>query len=222
MSKTIRIAILDDHASIIDGYKFRLGKANDCKVVATASFGEELEPMLTKGDVDVLLLDISVPVSAEDKSTYPMVEKLGEIVKKHPDTKILVMSMHKQGYLIQHSLDAGVAGFVVKDDMEATRKLDEVIRRVYGGEVFVSEAAKEMIDTSNGQVITKRQLEVLNYFANDPSLTTADVAEEMHIAHSTVRNLLSTTYAKLGVPNLTAAIEEARQKGLITPQTPDL
>ncbi|KAA3643320.1 MAG: DNA-binding response regulator [Chloroflexi bacterium] len=221
MPNTIRIAILDDHASIIDGYKFRLSEAPDCEVVATATYGAELEPMLAQGGIDVLLLDITVPVSAEDDSTYPMVDKLPEIVRKHPGTRVLVISMHKQSYLIQHALDVGTAGFVLKDDMEVTRKLDEVIRQVNAGSIFVSEAARELIDSPNKKIITPRQLEVLNYFANDPSLSTSKVAEELHIAHSTVRNLLSTTYAKLGVRNLPAAIEEARKKGLITPQSPE-
>ena len=223
MSKMIHIAILDDHASIIDGYKFRLEQAAECncKVVATANYGEDLAPMLAQGGIDVLLLDISVPISSEDRSVYPMVDKLEEIVNQNPDTKVLVISMHKQGYLIQHALDAGVAGFVLKDDIEAIRKLGEVIREVHAGSIYISEAARQMIDKLNRQRITSRQLEVLSYFANDPNLTTADVAEDMHIAHSTVRNLLSNTYTRLGVRNLPAAIEKARQEGLLTPNPPD-
>ena len=221
VSKTIRIAILDDHASIIDGYKFRLVDASDCEVVATATYGKELVPMLAQGNIDVLLLDITVPISSQDKSTYPMVDQLPEIIRENPHTRVLVISMHKQRYLIQHALDAGAAGFVLKDDMESTQKLDEVIRKVHAGSVFVSKAARELINGPKEKPITPRQLEVLNYFANDPTLSTSKVAEELHIAHSTVRNLLSTAYAKLGVHSLPAAIEEARKKGLITPQPPE-
>ncbi len=55
MLPTIRISILDDHQSIIDGYHHRLGKVPDIEVVGTATFGEELEPMLAAQATDILL-----------------------------------------------------------------------------------------------------------------------------------------------------------------------
>jgi DNA-binding NarL/FixJ family response regulator len=61
--KKIRVAILDDHPSIIDGYIFRLGKADDIEVVATALFVDELENILKSKKTDVLILDVFVPSS---------------------------------------------------------------------------------------------------------------------------------------------------------------
>jgi two-component system, NarL family, nitrate/nitrite response regulator NarL len=64
MDQPIRVAILDDHQAIIDGYLFRLANAADIQVAATLSYGEDLEPALEKEPVDVLILDVQVPTSA--------------------------------------------------------------------------------------------------------------------------------------------------------------
>jgi two-component system nitrate/nitrite response regulator NarL len=61
MSDKIRVTILDDHQSIVDGYLYRLNKKPGIEVVAAIRFGEELEPTLAKYPTDVLLLDFSVP-----------------------------------------------------------------------------------------------------------------------------------------------------------------
>ena len=63
MVSKIRVAILDDHQSIIDGFTYRLSMDPDIQIVSTALYGEDLEPMIADNPVDVLLLDVSVPNS---------------------------------------------------------------------------------------------------------------------------------------------------------------
>jgi DNA-binding NarL/FixJ family response regulator len=60
MSPQVRVAILDDHQSIIDGYTYRLSVVPEIQIVAMAVYGEDLETMLASHKVDVLLLDVSV------------------------------------------------------------------------------------------------------------------------------------------------------------------
>ncbi|HXD09136.1 MAG TPA: hypothetical protein VN653_03645, partial [Anaerolineales bacterium] len=72
MTDKIRVIILDDHQSIVDGYLFRLGNIPQIEVAATLSFGEEIEPALAKSPIDVLLLDVGVPISAQDPNPYPI------------------------------------------------------------------------------------------------------------------------------------------------------
>ena len=77
MEKKIPVMILDDHQSIVDGYRFRLSKFPQIEVIEALKHGEDLEPALKKQVPDVLLLDVYVPVSAEnpeplpDPSNYP-------------------------------------------------------------------------------------------------------------------------------------------------------
>ena len=58
----VNVAILDDHQSIIDGYTYRLGTEPKIQVVSTARFGEDLDSILSSHPINVLLMDIRVPI----------------------------------------------------------------------------------------------------------------------------------------------------------------
>jgi two-component system nitrate/nitrite response regulator NarL len=68
---TIRVAILDDHISIIDGYLYRLSKNPEIEVVATETYGEALDSMLAEHSPDVLILDLNVPTSPVNRNALP-------------------------------------------------------------------------------------------------------------------------------------------------------
>jgi DNA-binding NarL/FixJ family response regulator len=108
-SKTIRVAILDDHPGIIDGYRYRLGRELDIEIVGTASYGEELEPLMDAQAVDVLLLDVQVPTSAENANPYPILHLLPRLLQRYPNLAVLVISMYAQRALIQAGLEPGRA-----------------------------------------------------------------------------------------------------------------
>jgi DNA-binding NarL/FixJ family response regulator len=86
----IRVAILDDHQSIIDGYRYRLSNERDIEVVASACYGSDLEPMLSKQPTDVLLLDIAVPIAEDDLNPYPVLHILPRLLQLYPDLNVLV------------------------------------------------------------------------------------------------------------------------------------
>ena len=71
-----------------------------------------------------------------------------------------------------------------------------------------------------GELLTPRQMEVLSLCAAYPDASTSDLAQMMSISNSTVRNLLSNLYLRLGVHSRTAAVEKAREMGLVTPRPP--
>jgi DNA-binding NarL/FixJ family response regulator len=111
-------------------------------------------------------------------------------------------------------------GYILKDDYLSFEKLDQIILDVAEGGVFYSPEAKKLLThpTNNSQVLTKRQSEILSYFASSPNLTTGQLAEELNLAPSTIRNHLSEAYIRLEVNRLPSAISKARQLGLITPE----
>ena len=73
---------------------------------------------------------------------------------------------------------------------------------------------------TGNELLTPRQLEVLSLCAAYPDASTSDLAQMMTISNSTVRNLLSSVYLRLGVHSRTAAVEKARERGLVTPRPP--
>jgi DNA-binding NarL/FixJ family response regulator len=220
----IRVTILDDHQSIIDGYMYRLSTSNGIEVVATIRYGEDLEPTLTVHPTDVLLLDINVPASADNPNPYPILYDISNLLQKYPNLNILVISMFAERSLIKAVMEAGASGYVLKDDQATIRDLANVLTSVARGGVYFSQKAHKIFlknqRIDDNAPLTPRQLEALSLCAAYPNATTAHLAGKMSVSNSTVRNLLSGAYLRLGVPNRTAAIEKARQLGLITPHSP--
>jgi two-component system, NarL family, nitrate/nitrite response regulator NarL len=220
MNEKIRVTILDDHQSIVDGYLYRLTQSPQTEVVATIAFGDELEPTLKEHPTDVLLLDVNVPAGPESLNPYPILYLIPKLLQTYPALNILVISMYAERGLIRAVMEAGASGYILKDDQASVQELGSVVTSVAGGGIYFSPKVHEMYVkhlSKENELLTGRQLEVLSLSAAYPNHTTAELAKKMTISNSTVRNLLSAAYLKLEVNNRAAAIARARQLGLITP-----
>lgn len=219
VSTPINVAILDDHQSIVDGYLFRLQSDTSIQVVATAGLGEALESMLANHPVDVLLLDVSVPLYASSTESFPILHEIPRLLDRYPNLHILVISMHNQRPLIKAVMEAGASGYILKDDRETIQNLAKVVGTVATGSIHLSKQAMQQFlkDVPDGDVLSVRQREVLSVCAAYPNESTAELAERMCIANSTVRNLLSKSYMKLNVQSRAAALAKAQQLGLLPP-----
>lgn len=220
MEQKIRVAILDDHPPIIEGYVSRLKATPNIEVVGTCSRGEKLEPMLVEHPADVLLLDVLVPLSDTNRSPYPILSVIPRLLQGYPNLSILVISMHNQQSLIRGVIEAGASGYILKDDPFFLQDLPTIIETVSHGGIYFSQQAHQQVfrrgATSTPQ-LTSRQLEALSLCAAYPQDNTAELAEKMKVANSTMRNLLSGAYVVLDVHSRTAAVAKAQQLGLISP-----
>lgn len=222
MSSKIRVSILDDHQSIVDGYLYRLSNTPQIEVVATMFYGEELESTLPSKPADVLILDVNVPTSPTNTNPYPILHWIPQLLQTYPSLNVLVISMHAQRTIIKAVMEAGASGYILKDDQATLRALPSVIISVAQGGIHLSRQAHDLLLKNGSQddlnpALTSRQQEVLSLLTAYPDLTSATVAQKLGVRHSTVRNLLSDAYLRLGVRNRSAAIAKARQLGLITP-----
>lgn len=219
-SKTIRVAILDDHQSIIDGYRFRLGQAPDIEVVATATFAEDFETVLTSHAIDVLIVDIFVPTSPDNPSAYPILHAIPKWLQIYPHLAVLVISMYNRRPLVKSVIEAGASGYILKDDKALIEELGSIVRSIASGGIHFSQQAHQHLVRHMPEEPrpSGRQLEALSLCAAYPEATTAELAGRLGVAHSTLRNLLSGAYLRLNVRSRTAAVAKAQQLGLITPQ----
>ena len=224
MSTGTKVAILDDHQSIIDGYLYRLSEP-ECEIAGIAIYGEDIENILAANRPNVLILDVNVRSSHENPNPYPILPFVRTTLQKYPDLKILVISMLTAGALIEALVEAGVRGYIFKDDESSIRQLCHVIKNVANGGVYFSPGAWEKVKPGHSSLIlTGRQLEALSVCAAYPNLSTFSLAQKLAISSSTFRNLLSGAYKRLGVSTRTAAIARANQLGLLTSghDVPDL
>jgi DNA-binding NarL/FixJ family response regulator len=216
----IKIAILDDHQGILDGYSYRLQNADDIEIVAMITYGEVLENILSANAVDLLILDVQVPISPNNHNPYPILYQIPKLIQVFPHLKILVISMHTERTLIQAAMNAGARGFILKDDNLVIKELASIVRSIHCGGIFMSEYAFQQLSKNREatvmNLLTSRQIEALSLSSAYPDESSEEIAQKMNIAHSTFRNILSEAYLRLEVSNRAAAIEKARQLGLIT------
>ena len=219
----VRVAILEDHQSIVDGYLYRLNTEPKIQVVATIFFGEDLEPLLAQNQVDVLLLDVQVPTSATNSNPYPVLHSVSTLLLTQPNINILAISMHTQAVLIQSLVDAGVSGYIFKDDYSSIRQLARIILTVANGGIYFSEAAYQQLrqgrSGKTSPILSPRQIEALSLCAAYPDDSTAELAERLGVASSTLRNLLSNAYVRLEVHTRAAAIAKVQKMGLFPDST---
>jgi len=217
MSNNINVAILEDHQSTIDGYRLRLSKHPGTKVIASCLFSNGLIDTLENNPVDVLILDINVPISKDNRNIQPIHQLITELKNKYPKLIILVISMHAQRAMIKTILEAGTSGYILKDDYDSIRNLGKIVETLAEGGTFISNRVRDIF--FNGRRddlnLTKRELEVLSMCAAYPDESTAELAERMEIANSTVRNFLHKIYIKLQVHGRAAAILKAQEIGLL-------
>lgn len=222
MKSRIRVAIMDDHQSIIDGYIYRLSENPIIDIVGMGAYGEEIEPMLKIYPADVLLLDINLPTSMSNPNPFPVLYVIPRLLEQHPHLSILIISMLTQCTLVESMVNIGVSGYIFKDDQASIQQLAKIVTMVANGGIYFSKNAyTEMRGSSSVPLLTPRQMEVLSLCAAYPDISTSVLAEKLDIASSTLRNLLSEVYLRLGVRTRAAAIVKAQYMNLL-PKSPRL
>lgn len=175
----IRVAIAEDHQSLIDGIKLLLEYEEDIEIVGTANNGEELLDLVRLKQPNVVITDIRMPIMDGILATK-------HIKKEFPHTKVLGFTMFDQSEAIQQMLDAGATGYLLKNS-----PLEEVlkaVRSVNSGSTYFDanievNAANDDNKKSKG-VLTKRQIEILALVAHGK--TSREIAEELFIGVHTV------------------------------------
>ena len=104
----IRVLIADDHQVLIEGLQLLLSDHDEISVTQIAKNGKEVMDILSKHQVDVILLDINMPIM-NGLDTCKLVKK------KYPDTKVLALSMLNKGSFVQQMLKNGASGYLLKN-----------------------------------------------------------------------------------------------------------
>ena len=199
----IRVLIAEDQSMVLGALAALLDIEPDIEVVGTARDGHDALAMAARVEPDVVLTDIEMP-------RMTGLELAGELVKKQRAGRprvIILTTFARPGYL-RRAFDAGVSGYLLKD--APAEKLADAVRRVHQGlRVVDPQLAQDAWGAADP--LTDRERQILR--AAEEGLTSADIAERLHLSEGTVRNYLSEAIAKLGVNNRVEAARLARQKG---------
>lgn len=214
--KPIRLFIADDHQMLLDGMKALLRDVEDIIVVGEASNGSDVLQYLEQHPVDVILMDISMPVMNG-------IETTSHIVHKYPNVRVIALTMHGERSFISRVLKAGAAGYVLKNT--GKQDLLQAIRKVASGGTYIShEVASVMMEQFMPQAarrngtgtaaseLTKREEEILRLIAQE--MTNNEIADRLFISMHTVETHRKNLIRKIGVKNTAGLVKYALQQGL--------
>ncbi len=205
MESAISVYIVDDHelvrlglCSVFDGVK-------DIEVKGSFGLAKECLEALAHEQPDVIILDIKLPDG--DGSDLAR-----QIKKKYPQTRVIMLTGLHSSTDIFSSLESGVDGYLYKES--PTEELLRAVREVMSGKTFLApQVTTELKKVFMGKKpsFTPKELEVVK--ALNKGLTSAEIAEELCVAESTLKTHLSHIYQKLGVDNRVQALRELRKLG---------
>lgn len=199
---TIRVLLAEDQAMMRGALAVLLDLEDDLEVVAQVGSGTEIVPAALARTPDVALLDIELPGRSGLDAAADLAEQL-------PGCRVvMVTTFGRPGYL-QRAMAAGAVGFLVKDG--PIEGLADAIRRVAAGETVVDPQLAGQALRTVLSPLTPRERDVLA--AAEDGATVTDIAAELHLSASTVRNYLSDAIGKTGTRNKTEAALLARRNG---------
>lgn len=206
----IRILIADDHTIFRQGLISLLENESNIHIIGEAQNGIEVINGVNTDTVDVILIDIEMPIKNGIDTTK-------EVKKTHPEVKILALTMHKNASFIKQMLKAGADGYILKD--AGKTELLNAIDAVMNGKQYHSTLVTESIMKSLHQQkekktpLTERELEIIQLISNE--LTVRQIAAKLHLSPLTIETHRKNIYLKLGVHNAAGLIKMALKKGWI-------
>ncbi|KTR94582.1 transcriptional regulator [Microbacterium testaceum] len=202
----VRVLVVDDQELLRRGLRMILETDPDISVVGEAENGERALALLPELAPDLVLADARMPIL----DGLGLVERLAV---SHPSLPVLVLTTFDDARLVRQLLNAGAAGFLLKDI--SAEALTDAIRHVLaGGLVLDPRVARAALSPppppAAGPALTEGERAVAALVAR--GLPNAEIAARLHLAHGTVKNTVSALLRKLGEPDRTAlALRWARE-----------
>lgn len=209
----IKIAIADDHQMFIDGLQSLLKGNKNMSITCTANNGDTLIQALEQSPVDVILMDVNMPV-------MDGIETTKQVKQKYPDTRVIMLTMFSSKDYIEKLLRAGANGYILKNT--GKEELTTAIERVMQGESYFSkEVTERIMEGLQGKKkennlhmveLTEREKDVLRLIVQE--LTSHEIADKLFISFHTVETHRKNLISKLQVKNIAGLVKYAVQNGL--------
>jgi DNA-binding NarL/FixJ family response regulator len=215
-----RILLADDHALVRRGLRLVLDAEPDLEVVGEAGNGAEAIQLALGIDVDLAILDISMP-------RMTGLQAVAELRRRKPELRALILSMHENERYLYESLKAGASGYVLKS--VADRDLVEACRAAMRGEAFLYPGAETSLirdflrqaravgagESLREDPLTSREQEVVKLIAE--SYSTRQIADALVISEKTVDRHRTNILEKLGMHDRVELTRYAIRRGLVEP-----
>ena len=215
--KRITVLLAEDHMIVREGLRRLLEAEDDLEVVGEAQTGREAVALAKKLRPAVVVMDIAMPLLNGLEATR-------QILKAVPDTKVLILSAHSDDAYVDHAMELGVVGFLLKQT--SSHDLSRAIREVQKGNTFFSPSIDKRLRnysqrSLNGSALLKkkiarlssREMEVLQLIAEGKP--NKQVAAELGISVKTVEKHRQNLMAKLNIHEISGLTRYAIAAGII-------
>jgi len=218
--RAIRVAIADDHALFRAGVKTAMAVKKDIELIAEADNGMQLLNLLKHIDVDVILLDIQMPI-------MDGIQTLPEIRKLKPDAKVIILSMHNDHSMISKLMEIGANSYLTKNSDSET--IYQAIKTCYEQEFFFNELTNKAlltgIRTKRNDILgpqdanlSDKEMRVLKLMCEEK--TTKEIADIVDISPRTVEAIRDKLKTKTGAKSMAGLVMYAVKNGIIDQHTP--
>jgi DNA-binding NarL/FixJ family response regulator len=207
LPKKAKVLVIDDHPIVRQGLTQLINQEPDLVVCGSAEDAGAGLRAIAANRPDIVILDISL--DGPDG-----LSALKDIRVNDAALPVLVLSMHDESLYAERALRAGASGYIMKQ--EATEKVLEAIRRIRGGEVYVSDRIakrllREIVGPSSGkppiEALTDRELAVFRLIGKGRG--TREIADELHISIKTVESYQAHIKEKLSLKNARELVQRA-------------
>jgi DNA-binding NarL/FixJ family response regulator len=211
------ILIADDHPIVLRGLRMVLDAQPDLEVVAEATDGDQAVERAVSDEVDLAILDISMPRKTG-------LQAAREITHRKPEVRVLMLSMHDNEQYLFEAIRAGASGYVLKSAVD--RDLVEACRAAMRGEPFLYPGAvralmREYLDRARAgealhkDLLTPREEEIVKLVAE--AHTNEEIGEMLFISKKTVERHRANILEKLGMRDRVELTRYAIRRGLVQP-----
>jgi two-component system, NarL family, response regulator DevR len=212
--ETVRVLLVDDHQIVRRGLRSILELEPDISVVAEAGTPAEALAELHRATPDVALLDLKL---SSDRDTEGL-ELCGEIVRRRPQTHVVILSTFLDESLLNESLRRGAKAYVLKevDVVELVRIIRAVSRGESGFDARSAAMVRALVagEQRRGEpVFTDREREVTRLIAS--GLTNREIGGRMFVSESTAKFHVRNVMRKLGVHSRAEVAYAAGKRGLL-------
>ncbi|MGJ8730638.1 response regulator transcription factor [Listeria aquatica] len=213
----IRIMVVDDHVVVRRGLSYIINEQSDMQVVSDAADGLEAMMKLEQNEVDVILMDLSMPPGENGLVTTKKIKEVNEKVK------VLIMTMHDDEEYLFRALKVGASGYLLKNAYD--EEMLEAIRAVYGGGIYIHPSVapalvrefltKNEVDEkiNSYELLSKREQEILPLIAL--GYGNKEIAEKLFVSVKTVEAHKTSIMHKLEFEKRTDLVHYAIKKNLI-------
>jgi DNA-binding NarL/FixJ family response regulator len=206
MADKITVLLVDDHALVRRGFRRMLDDDETLEVVGEASNGAEAVKLAAKLRPQVIVMDCQLPEMSGLEATR-------KILRSHPETAILMLSMHSEDTLVRQALQAGARGYVLKNAMDLD--LANAIKGVATGKSVIDPQVQraETLKGEREAGLTSRELQVLQHIVAGKS--NKEIASQLNLSVNTVSVHRANIMDRLGIHKTAELVVYAIRNGLV-------